>query len=147
MQELIEFSTIEHGSPAYEQACLLRDEMLRKPLGLSLFDEDLEGESGFIHVAGRDNAGTVHAYLQFKPIDAKVIKMQQVVVAAHLQSQGIGRALVNFSEEHVRSAGYSEVTLHAREVVMSFYEALGYLREGDVFTEVSLPHFKHRKRL
>ena len=73
--------------------------------------------------------------------------MQQVVVAAHLQGQGIGRELVNFSEEHARSVGYSEVILHAREVVMSFYEALGYLREGDVFTEVSLPHFKHRKLL
>ena len=147
MQELLEFSTIEHGSPAYEQACLMRDEMLRKPLGLSLFDEDLEAESGFIHVAGRDGAGRVQAYLQFKPVDSRVVKMQQVIVAAHLQGQGVGRELVNFSEAHARSAGYSEVTLHAREVVMSFYEALGYLREGDVFTEVSLPHFKHRKRL
>ena len=42
MQDSLDFSIIEHGSPAYEQACLLRDEMLRKPHGLSLFDEDLE---------------------------------------------------------------------------------------------------------
>ena len=147
MQETLDYSLVEHRSPAYEQACLLRDEMLRKPLGLSLFDEDLEAESGFIHVAGRDGSGMAQAYLQFKPVDGKVVKMQQVLVAAHLQGQGIGRALINFSEEHARSAGYSEVTLHAREVIMSFYEALGYRREGDVFTEVSLPHFKHRKVL
>ncbi len=147
MQDSLDFSIIEHGSHAYEQACLLRDGMLRKPLGLSLFDEDLDAESSFIHVVGRDDNGTVHAYLQFKPVDGKVIKMQQVVVAAHLQGQGIGRAWVHFSEGHVRSLGYTEVTLHAREVVMSFYEALGYRQEGDVFMEVSLPHFKHRKVL
>lgn len=147
MQDSLDFSIAEHGSHTYEQACLLRDEMLRKPLGLSLFDEDLEAESDFIHVAGRDGAGTVQAYLQFKPVDENVVKMQQVVVTAHWQGQGIGRALVHFSEDHARSLGYTEVTLHAREVVMSFYETLGYRREGDVFTEVSLPHFKHRKRL
>ncbi len=100
----------------------------------------------WIH-GGGNTIGTANDYLQFKPVDGKVIKMQQVVVAAHLQGQGIGRALVHFSEEHVRSLGYTEVTLHAREVVMSFYEALGYRQEGDVFMEVSLPHFKHRKVL
>ena len=147
MQDPLDFSIIEHGSHVYEQACLLRDEMLRKPLGLSLFDEDLEAESDFIHVAGRDGAGTVQAYLQLKPVDENVVKMQQVVVASHLQGRGVGRALVRFSEQHARSEGYREVILHAREVVMSFYEALGYRQEGDVFMEVSLPHFKHRKVL
>lgn len=147
MQDPLDFSIIEHGSHVYEQACLLRDEMLRKPLGLSLFDEDLDAESDFIHVAGLDDEGKLSAYLQFRRVDEKVVKMQQVVVASHWQGRGIGRALVHFSEEHARSAGYREVILHAREVVMSFYEALGYRQEGDVFMEVSLPHFKQRKIL
>ncbi len=147
MQELIEFAIVAHRSPAYEQACLLRDEMLRKPLGLSLFDEDLDAESGFIHIAARDHSGTLQAYLQLKPVDAKVIKMQQVAVTAHLQGQGIGRALVEFAEAHARSAGYTEIILHARGEVMSFYEALGYRKEGDSFLEVTIPHFKQRKLL
>ena len=147
MQDSLDFSIIEHGSHAYEQACLLRDEMLRKPLGLSLFDEDLDAGSGFIHVVGLDEAGAVQAYLHFKPIDLEVVEMQQVVVAPHLQGRGIGRKLVNFSEEHARGAGYREVILHSREVVMDFYAALGYRKEGEVFMEVKLPHYRHRKEL
>jgi predicted GNAT family N-acyltransferase len=147
MKELIEFTIVTHRSVAYEEACLLRDKMLRKPLGLSLFDEDLDAESGFIHIAGRDHSGTLQAYLQLKPIDVKVIKMQQVIVASHLQGQGVGRELLEFAEAHARSAGYTAIILHARREVMSFYEALGYRKEGDVFLEVSLPHFKQRKLL
>jgi len=147
MQDSLDFSIIEHGSHVYEQACLLRDEMLRKPLGLSLFDEDLDAESGFIHVAGLDDEGKLHAYLQFRRVDEKVLKMQQVVVASHLQGRGIGRALVRFSEQHARSEGYREVILHSRQVVMDFYAALGYRKEGDVFVEVKLPHYRHRKEL
>ncbi len=147
MQETLDYSIVEHGSHAYGQACLLRDEMLRKPLGLSLFDEDLDAESDFIHVAGRGDSGTVQAYLQFKPIDERVAKMQQVLVAAHWQGKGVGRRLVEFAEDHARDEGYSEVILHAREVVTGFYEALGYRKEGDVFMEVFLPHFKQRKIL
>ena len=78
MQDSLDFSIIEHGSRAYEQACLLRDEILRKPLGMSLFDEDLDAESGFIHVAGLDDTGATQAYLYLKPIDDKVVKMKQV---------------------------------------------------------------------
>lgn len=147
MQDSLDFSIIEHGSRAYEQACLLRDEILRKPLGMSLFDEDLDAESGFIHVAGLDDTGATQAYLYLKPIDDKVVKMKQVVVAAHLQGRGIGRKLITVAEEYALQAGYREVILHAREVVMDFYVALGYLKEGDAFIEVSLPHYRFRKEL
>lgn len=147
MQDSLDFSIIEHGSRAYEQACLLRDEILRKPLGMSLFDEDLDSESVFIHVAGLDDTGATQAYLYLKPIDNKVVKMKQVVVAAHLQGRGIGRKLITIAEEYALRAGYREVVLHAREAVMDFYDALGYLKEGDAFTEVSIPHYRYRKEL
>ncbi|MFP6872700.1 MAG: GNAT family N-acetyltransferase [Verrucomicrobiales bacterium] len=147
MKELIEFAIIAHRSPVYEEACQLRDEMLRKPLGLSLFDEDLDIEADYVHVIGRDHSGALQAYLQLKPIDAKVLKMQQVAVVAHLQGQGIGRALVEFAEAHARSAGYTEMILHARGEVAGFYEMLGYRKEGESFLEVTIPHFKQRKLL
>lgn len=35
---------IAYGSGDYDQALALRDRLLRKPLGLSLYDEDLSDE-------------------------------------------------------------------------------------------------------
>jgi hypothetical protein len=42
------------GSAEYEMELKLRDQVLREPLGMSLFDEDLSGESADIHLGAFD---------------------------------------------------------------------------------------------
>jgi len=37
--------------------------------------------------------------------------------------------------------------LHARDTAVGFYEKRGYVREGDFFLEVSLPHITMTKSL
>jgi predicted GNAT family N-acyltransferase len=39
------------------------------------------------------------------------------------------------------------VVLHARETAVSFYKKLGYTKEGNVFEEVGIPHWKMTKPL
>ena len=136
------FREIEHGSGEYEAACHLRNAVLRKPLGLDLFDEDLTAESGFMHLAGFDREGELIAYLQFKPWGQEELKMQQVAVAEPLRGRGVGRAMVEFAEG---LTGSRDIVLHARETVVKFYEALGYERVGERFTEIGIPHWKMRK--
>ena len=89
----MEFREIDHGSAEYEAALRLRDEILRRPLGMSLFDEDLSAEGDFLHIAGFDDQGNPVAYLHLKPHGDAVLKMQQVAVAEALQGRGIGGGL------------------------------------------------------
>lgn len=143
----IHFLEAQYGSDDYRTSCDLRDELLRKPLGMSLFDQDLGEEKDFIHLIGKNEEQELIAYLQFKKIEERRLKMQQVVVAEHAQGKGIGRRLVLFSEQFAIMSGFSSIILHARESVIEFYERLDYVREGERFLEVTIPHFKASKRL
>ena len=143
----IHFLEPQYGSVDYRVSCDLRDELLRKPLGMSLFDQDLEEEKDFIHLIGKNKGQELIAYLQFKKIDKVTLKMQQVVVAEHAQGKGIGRKLILFSEQFAIMSGFSSIILHARETVIGFYERLDYEREGERFVEVTIPHFKASKEL
>ncbi len=40
-----------------------------------------------------------------------------------------------------------EIEMHARVCAITFYERCGYVCEGDVFEEITIPHIVMRKRL
>jgi GNAT superfamily N-acetyltransferase len=73
--------------------------------------------------------------------------MRQLAVVPELQKRGIGTALVEYSEDLARKAGYRRMILHARETAVAFYEKLGYSRLGDRFEEVTIPHWAMEKHL
>ena len=137
---------VEHGSGEYEEAVVLRDEVLRKPLGLSYDPAELAREKDSFHFALRDGSELV-ACLVLKPLDERCIKMRQLAVRESSQGKGLGRELVNHAESFAKGRGYAEIVLHAREMARGFYQKLGYEAEGDSFTEVGLPHLSMRKKL
>jgi predicted GNAT family N-acyltransferase len=140
----LSFHLLPHGSPAYEETVALRDDILRKPLGLTFTAEQLGAESSDMHLACYDD-GQLVGCLILTPADHGAVKMRQVAVAADRQGKGIGRAMVERSEEIAREHGFTEMVLHARETAVPFYEALGYDRVGERFEEVTIPHWKMRK--
>ena len=137
---------IEHGSGEYEETIALRYQVLRKPLGLSYDPAELAEEKDSFHLALREENELV-ACLVLKPLDERCIKMRQLAVRESSQGKGCGRELVNYAESFVRERGYAEIVLHARETARGFYWKLGYVTEGDFFTEVGLPHLLMRKML
>ena len=137
---------IEHGSVAYEESIALRYQILRKPLGLSYDPLELAGEKDSFHLALKEENELV-ACLVLKPLDERCIKMRQLAVGKSSQGKGCGRELVNYAESFVRERGYAEIVLHARKTARGFYWKLGYVTEGDFFTEVGLPHLLMRKML
>ena len=143
----VHFLEISYNTKYYKEACRLRDDILRKPLGMSLYDQNLEEEKDHIHIIGKSFEDDVIAYLQFKIIDEKLAKMQQVVVLPKYQSIGVGKSLVNFSEKFISNIGIYSILLHAREPVVGFYEKLGYEKFGEKFLEVTIPHHKMNKNL
>jgi predicted GNAT family N-acyltransferase len=138
--EDIELKTVAHNSPEYEAEVTLRSAILRQPLGLSLSADELSEEADSHHI-GCYAGGELVGCLVLKPIDARRIQMRQVAVDEKARGRGIGRMMVEYSEDLARKLGFREMILHAREVVVPFYELLGYTRVGDRFIEVTIPHW------
>jgi ribosomal protein S18 acetylase RimI-like enzyme len=139
------FREIGYGSREYAEALILRTAILRAPLGLSYSEADLAVESSYRHGAGFLE-GKIVVYGQMKnSVETGWLQMKQVAVDAALQGSGIGRALIGFLEGVAREAGVLGIVLHARESAAGFYDRLGYVREGERFIEVGIPHWKMRK--
>jgi ribosomal protein S18 acetylase RimI-like enzyme len=98
------------------------------------------------HLVCQSN-GQVVGCLILAPLADGDIRMRQVAVAPHAQRQGVGRALARFAEDLARELGFKRIVLHAREGAMPFYEKMGYIRVGESFEEVRLPHCEMQKRL
>ena len=143
----VHFLEISYNTKYYKEACRLRDDILRKPLGMSLYDQNLEEEKDHIHIIGKSSNDEVLAYLQFRLLDDNTAKMQQVAVRKKNQANGIGRRLVNHSEQFIKNTGVRFIVLHAREPVIGFYEKLGYQKIGEKFLEVTIPHYKMKKSI
>ncbi|MFH5803248.1 GNAT family N-acetyltransferase [Alienimonas sp. DA493] len=141
-----QFRQIAFGSDDYRQEYDLRDEVLRRPLGHRLADDDLSGEAEQWHL-GLFEAGELRACVVAVPLADGGAKLRQMAVRPEAHGRGLGRRLMEAVERDLKGRGFVNVTLHARATAVGFYEKLGYRRVGDEFIEVTLPHFVMQKRL
>lgn len=124
----------------------LRHEVLRAPLQLSIWDEDLTHEKqSFLIGAFEDDLMLGCCVLT--PKDSKTIQLRQMAVSGNLQGKGIGAALLNYSENISRDKGFQKMMMHARKNAVGFYEKLGYKISGPEFIEVTIPHYLMEKEL
>ncbi|CAK4132707.1 unnamed protein product [Aphanomyces euteiches] len=127
----MEVRDIKFGSPEYEAAVQLREEVLRKPLGMRLNPEDLAKEHSDIHI-GVFSAGSIVASVMLRPAQP-IAWMKQVAVSPPVQGKGLGRILIQGFEARARAEKFTEIRLHARETAVPFYEKLGYTVFGERF--------------
>ena len=137
---------IDHGTPEYQQMIKLRDDILRKPLGLSFSQEELMQEKDQILIGAFDDDKMLGCCMLVNEGDG-VVRLRQMAVNNNLQGKGIGRALMNFAENIARDQGFKRLTMHARKTAVGFYEHLGYQICSDEFEEVTIPHFEMQKAL
>lgn len=142
----ISFAEIPFGSPLYSEEIKLRDLVLRVPLGLEFYPEDLATEYDSIHLIG-SVANSVIAAMVLKPITQTLVKMRQVAVHPDFQNQGIGGEFVRYAESVCKRYNYTDIELHARLVACDFYERLGYRKVGEQFEEINIPHYKMEKSI
>lgn len=143
---MIEVVIAPFGSPAYQACTLLRNTILRLPLGMNLFDEDLSHEANDIHIAALENE-VLLGCMVLSPKPGNVLKMRQVAVDHAAQNKGIGKVMVAFAEQWARNNGFICMELHARKTAVPFYVRQQYQTIGNEFTEVGIPHFKMHKML
>ena len=137
---------IDHGTAEYEQMVRLRDEILRKPLGLSFSKEELESEKHNLLIAAYEDDVILGCCMLVEE-GSHTVRLRQMAVPDAYQGKGIGRALMNFAENLARDRGYKRITMHARKNAIGFYEKMGYKRIGDEFQEITIPHFVMEKTL
>jgi len=138
---------IPFGSPQYEAMKQFREAILRRPIGLTLRDVDVQDEQDQTHIAAFDDQGSLIGTLVLKPLSASRVRLRQMAVSPLLQRSGIGTTMVRFAENHAKESGFTLIELHARRYAQGFYEKLGYRTSGDYFSEVTLPTIKMVKRL
>ena len=134
-----------YGSDLYAQAVKLREAMLRKPLGLTLSQEELTDDALRRHFCALTN-GTVVGSVSFKPLGPHTLQLKQMAVADGRQGEGVGSRLLAFAEAWARRGGYGMIILNARIGVEDFYKRHGYAAEGEPFDENTIPHIRMTKR-
>jgi ribosomal protein S18 acetylase RimI-like enzyme len=137
---------IDYGTPDYNNMVKLRDDILRRPLGLSFAPADLEKERDNLMVAAYEDDKMLGCCMLVEE-DPQTVRLRQMAVLNDLQGKGIGKALIQFAENLARDHGYQKITMHARKNAVGFYEKMGYKVSGSEFEEVTLPHFVMEKDL
>ncbi len=133
--------TVAYGEPLYTRAVELRFKVLREPLGIAREAWDLSSDREaiyFIATEGDEVVGVVALHGD---------RLRQMAVEPTRQGEGIGRRLVAALEHHAATHGIGAIVLHARETAVGFYRALGYVAQGEPFTEVDIPHLLMKKAL
>lgn len=139
MLEQIIVREIAWNSAEYRQELELRQEVLRKPLGMNLYEQDLSAEERYFHFAAF--AGEIMlgvCMVSTEPDDC--MQVRQVAVRETARGTGVGRQLIQFVETFCKKQGAIQLTLHARKTALGFYERLGYKVTGEPFTEIGLQH-------
>ncbi|TAE81911.1 MAG: GNAT family N-acetyltransferase [Alphaproteobacteria bacterium] len=128
---------IKHGDvhdPLYQECLELRYEVLRKPLGLEITDEEREADMDAVHVIAYVDgqvAGTVALCRE---------RLRQMAVLERFQGRGIGAQLVRYLEAIAKERGQHALGLDARCSAIPFYEKLGYHCCSDMYEKIGILH-------
>ena len=141
------FREIAFASEDYARERRLRDEVLRKPLGLSLEDEDSAIEKAQLHFGLFEPAGDIVACVLAVALSATEARIRQMAVSPAHQGNGLGRRLLGEVEGDLRARGFRHLRLSARSSAVGFYERLGYRAVGDEYLSVTVPHVQMEKAL
>ena len=131
---------------AYEQMKALRLEVLLNPIGVPASYINSEKEAQDLLVCAYHETTLVGCCILTKLYETTV-QLRQMAVDTKSQGTGVGAAIILFAEEEATKRGYITLMMHARDVVIPFYEKCGYAVVGEQFFEVGIPHHRMEKSL
>ena len=137
---------IDFGTPEYQQMIKMREEILRKPLGLGFTESEIEKEKENLLIGAFEDEQMLGCCMIVE-MDPRKARLRQMAVLNNLQGKGIGRALIQFAENLARDHGYKIMSMHARKPTVPFFEKMGYKIHGPEFIEITIPHYEMVKDL
>jgi len=139
---------IDFATPAYDEILALRNTVLRKPLNLEFLFTDIRQEWEDLHFGCYSDRDVLLGTCSYVPKDDFSFKMRQVCVHPDCSGLGIGSYMVKGSEQELKSRFHARrIFLHARAESLPFYLRMSYIREGEKFAEVGIPHYFMFKNL
>jgi len=142
----LEFIEIEHKQKWYAEMLVLRNEILRAPLGLILTENEIIDDANDV-LLGVINKGKLIACIILKKLSSNSCKFRQMAVNTQFQGTGVGKKLMLFAEKKALVLSAKSIELNARETAFLFYEKQGYSICSDSFIEVGITHYKMKKVL
>ena len=137
---------LDHGSPEYHQMVKLREDLLRKPLGLTFDLQELEKEKDNMLIGAFEEEKILGCCMLVEE-NPSTVRLRQMAVLNELHGKGIGRALMSFAENLARDRGFKTMSMHARQNTVMFFEKMGYKVTSEEFTEITIPHVIMQKKL
>jgi len=134
------------GSDVYRQSLVLREAVLRTPLGLHLTAEELADDALRRHFCALSH-GAVVGSVSLKPLDQESLQLRQMAVAEDRRRERIGAQLLDHAERFAQGEGFRMIVLNARLGAEGFYARYGYAAEGEPFDENTIPHIRMTKRV
>lgn len=142
------FEIIKYKSEEYGEMVALRNEILRKPLGLTFSEQDLEKDKNDLLLVYRcPDEGEITGCCILTPLNEHTVQLRQMAVASVCQGKGMGRELLTYAERIAREKGFECICLHARKIAIAFYQKQRYTIEGNEFLEVGIPHYEMKKAI
>jgi len=138
------FKVASFNSDEHKNAIELRKKVLYEQRGISAKDYSEEPEH--IQIVGFDTDNNIIATCSLVPIDNSC-RMRYVAIDSSVQGLGVGSKMLEFCEKLAREKKFESIFCHARDTAISFYKKNGYLTEGEMFEQVTIPHIKMRKIL
>lgn len=125
----------------------LRNNVLRKPLGLDISNDDLSDESQCQHIAYYTDEARLVACVKIRKVENTLFQISQMAVLPDYQNQGIGSKLLREAESLIRDQGGSAISIESRKQAIPFYSGNGYSISGNIYNKVGIPHRRMKKLL
>lgn len=137
---------IKYNSKDHDNMIKLRNNILRKPLGLTftLSDKNLEKEDFLI---GAFQENILIGCGMLSKIDKTTLQLRQMAIDNSFQHKGIGYSIVQYAEKIAKEHNYKVIMMHARSTAIDFYKKLDYSIIGDEFIEIGIPHYIMEKNI
>ena len=74
-------------------------------------------------------------------------KLERMAVLKPFRRRGIGRRIISFLNEELRSRRVQQVVLHAQREAVAFYRACGFRELGSPFLEAGIEHIQMQRNL
>jgi N-acetylglutamate synthase-like GNAT family acetyltransferase len=142
----MEIRLIDMNSPEYGDMRQLRLDVLLNPIGVSPSYINPEKEKNDLLI-GAFEGDRIIGCCVLTPLNKDLIQLRQMAVRPDVQGRGIGAAIVTFAEQTAKEKDFKRLMMHARDVVIPFYQKCGYSIAGEQFTEVGIDHHRMEKSL
>jgi GNAT superfamily N-acetyltransferase len=130
----IEFREVPFGSAEYKDLLYIRNEVLRRPIGMELRPKDIATDDKEFHLGAFDNGKAIGCVL-LRPLSDECIQLRQMAVLGSHRGQNIGAKLVQFAEDFSRQKKYKTIETRARKTAEGFYKKLGYTSHAEKFED------------